>query len=120
MSKKNGVRIVRYAWSPNRAQELARKGGIDGLRDAGRQMLEKGRKIVPLEDGDLANSAFLADDGESLVVIGYDTKYAVRLHENRRYHFAGSGRAKYLEDTVNGNLRLITAAESRRLAAAFR
>ena len=57
---------------------------------------------VPLDQGTLkaSGSVDVADDGSQGTVF-YDTKYAVRQHEELGYRHQRGRKAKYLEDPIN-------------------
>lgn len=64
-------------------------------------LLSESRKQVPLDQGTLLNSGYVdvnADGTEG--VIGYDTPYAVRWHEEHA-NFQRGRKNKYLEDPAN-------------------
>lgn len=71
-------------------------------RDIGEGMLTEANKTVPHDEGTLERSGTAAYD-KDLAAVGYDTPYAIRLHESEagEFSFRGNGRRKWLEQTVN-------------------
>jgi hypothetical protein len=68
--------------------------------DTAEALLTEANRTVPLEEGTLEGSGFVAVDKANLVaVVAYDTPYAVRQHEDTRLRHKGKGRAKWLSRT---------------------
>lgn len=60
------------------------KGLRRGLQKAGLALQRESMKIVPVQTGDLRESAFTRTEGEGFgtrVVVGYTAKYALFVHE---------------------------------------
>lgn len=56
--------------------------GDRGLKDAGLFLQRESQKIVPVQLGNLKNSAFTRRVEPGHVVVGYTANYAVYVHEN--------------------------------------
>lgn len=89
----------RVDWDMGAANRAIDSGSEDGLRDAGEDLRERADALAPVQSGRLVGSAAVAVEG-SEAVIGYDTVYAVRLHEHPEYHFRNGG-GKWLERAQN-------------------
>lgn len=72
------------------------------MLDIGYELMRLSQKEVPHDEGTLQNSGTV----ETLrgdVVVGYNTKYAARLHEHPEYRFQKGRKGKYLEDPIRNN-----------------
>lgn len=79
-----------------------RSQAAKGLADAAEFGLEMSNRTVPVEEATLARSGSTSVDEEKLIaVIAYDTPYARRQHEAVGNRHSGSGRAKWLELTLD-------------------
>lgn len=67
-----------------------------GLRKAAEFVLAESKEHVPYREGILENSGGVDSDDKEATVF-YDTRYAVRLHENPHFNFRGKGRGKWLQ-----------------------
>lgn len=81
-----------------------RDGAKDGLRVEVDGWLQASRALVPVDLGDLRDSGYYTepeDVGSAIESkIGYDTDYALYVHEVKMRHPNG-GQAKYLEAAIN-------------------
>lgn len=79
-----------------------------GLFDIGLELLRLSQKEVPHDVGTLQNSGHIEpgflEGVDDEVIVGYNTVYAARLHENPQYHFKNGRKGKYLEDPLKTNL----------------
>lgn len=62
---------------------------------------------VPHDTGRLQNSGHVEQRGQLAAIIGYNTVYAARLHENPQFHFQKGRKGKYLEDPIKNNFRVL-------------
>jgi hypothetical protein len=96
----------------------ARAGAARGLALAMEHLLTESRKQVPLEEGTLERSGVAVTDAEALLgAVSYDTKYAVRQHEELGWKHDEGRKAKYLEDPLNqegSTMLALVAAQVRR------
>lgn len=80
---------------------------IDGknkaIRNIASEVLRLSQFEVPHNIGTLQNSGFVQDDVDSAIV-GYNTVYAARLHENPQFNFRNGRKGKYLEDPIKNNM----------------
>lgn len=76
------------------------KAGRQGLLVAGEHVLGVSNAQVPLEEGDLARSGGVSQDGDGRTAISYDTPYAVRQHEDLTLRHDAGRNAKFLEKAI--------------------
>lgn len=67
--------------------------------------------LVPHDKGVLQNSASV-EPHTGYVLVGFNTRYAARLHEHPEYNFQKGRQGKYLENPIKWNLSIL-----RRVAA---
>lgn len=58
---------------------------------------------VPKDEGVLEGTG-VSDRDKQGAYIGYNTRYAARLHEHPEYNFQKGRKGKYLEDPIKNNL----------------
>jgi len=73
------------------------------LNDVANEVLRLSSFEVPLDTGRLMNSGSVQESGDEFLV-GYNTVYAARLHENPQYNFQNGRKGKYLEDPIKMNM----------------
>ncbi len=71
--------------------------------EVGDELLRLSQKEVPHDEGTLANTGVSEREGDEQVV-GYNTPYAARLHENPGYTFQKGRKGKYLEQPMKENI----------------
>jgi len=102
---------VEVRWYGDRGK--ARIGAIKGLQLATEMLLEYANRTVPIEEGTLQRSGTASVDDEKLEGgVSYDTKYAVKQHEDTRLRHDPGRRAKWLElslNEINGELKVVIA-----------
>lgn len=77
------------------------KAAGDGLLDGAEHLLEEANRTVPIEEAILERSGTATVDRAALkAAAAYDTKYAVRQHEDTRLRHDEGRRAKWLEATL--------------------
>ena len=69
------------------------------------ELLRLSQLEVPHDEGTLQNSGHTERDGDDALV-GYNTPYAARLHENPQYRFKKGRKGKYLEKPLKMNLNV--------------
>lgn len=74
--------------------------------DIGYEILRLSQFEVPHDVGSLQNSGTVEEFGD-VVVVGYHTPYAARLHEHPEYHFQKGRKGKYLSDPIIRNLKAL-------------
>lgn len=74
--------------------------------DVGYEVLRLGEKEVPHDKGPLQTSGTVEPSKDD-VVVGYNKEYAARLHEHPEYKFQKGRKAKYLEDPIINNIKLL-------------
>jgi len=98
----------------DRGWDAAKQAMLDGAND----IISKSVKECPVDTGTLRRSHTVEetkdDADEYRVALGYNTDYAVKVHENLQATHA-KGKAKYLEDPVNENMNNL----ERRIAKAI-
>lgn len=78
----------------------------EALEDVGEDLLDKSKAIVPIEEFDLRDSGFYRVEDGPLgpeLIVGYDTPYALRQHEELDYRHDPGRQAKYLEEPAITN-----------------
>lgn len=84
-----------------------RNAALDGLNDVGQFVAEQSARIVPFDEGDLADSVAVETgmDGESraYTAVSYNTPYALAQHENTDFKHAPGRTDHYLTKTVEEN-----------------
>ena len=78
----------------------AGRGVAAGLKAGGLFLQRESQLIVPVDLGNLINSAFTRAEGEGVdteVEVGYTAEYAVYVHENLDARHEPGKQAKYLE-----------------------
>lgn len=76
------------------------------LFEAGGELLRQSTQIVPHDKGILQSTGSVypsSDPTEVTVYVGYDTPYALRLHEHPEYRFQKGRQGKYLETPAKQN-----------------
>lgn len=82
----------------------ARTAGARALEDISEDCLREANVTVPIEEGDLARSGTASSDpGTMRAAVGYDTKYAVRQHEDPTLRHNDNRRDHWLERTFEEN-----------------
>jgi len=94
----------------------AKSAALDGIKravnEAAGDILNESGKQVPHDIGTLAGTgnvtpAKIDDKGNFIEAeVGYNTPYALRLHEHPEYKFKKGRKGKYLEDPVKARERL--------------
>ncbi|MFF4989629.1 hypothetical protein ACFY19_20720 [Streptosporangium saharense] len=111
----------RLTWRGDLAKGKGRAGAARGLGKAAAHLLGEAKKVVPLEEGTLADSGVDTVDADSLTAaVSFDGPYAVRQHEELDYQHDAGRQAKYLEEpatTERGTMLDLIAAEIRRSLA---
>lgn len=112
------MKRVKTTMSFTAATAKARAGAARGLGLAMEHLLTESRKQVPLEEGTLERSGAAITDADALRgAVSYDTKYAVRQHEELDWRHDEGRKAKYLEDPLNqegATMLALVAAQTRR------
>lgn len=67
------------------------------------EILRLSQKEVPHDIGSLQNTGHTQQSGADTLV-GYNTRYAARLHEHPEYNFQKNRKGKYLEDPIKNNM----------------
>jgi hypothetical protein len=81
--------------------ETAQWGAI---LDVANEILRLSQFQVPHDTGRLQNSGHVEPKPKDRAIVGYNTVYAARLHENPQYHFKKGRKGKYLEDPIKENM----------------
>lgn len=93
------------------------------IQDIANEVLRLSQKEVPHDTGFLQSTGHKEDTGtdeEPEAIVGYNTVYASRLHENPQYRFQGGRKGKYLEDPIKNNLSVFQNYMNGNLANALR
>ncbi len=73
----------------------------EGLRLAAEHLLGVARQQAPVDEGTLRASAAVTVVSAAKVAISFNTRYAVRQHEETGWRHPKGGKAKYLEDPLH-------------------
>lgn len=106
---------MKLVWKGNQIKAQYREAAALALQDAAEFLKDESNKIAPIDEGTLINSSFVAvDDRNLVVVVAYDTPYAIVQHERTYYRHRNGRQAKYLEQPVRqfGN-RVVQFVRSR-------
>lgn len=79
---------------------------LEGIADAAEFVLEEANRVVPFDEGDLADSGHVvpSQDGTTAIAdVVYDTPYALIQHERTDFKHAPGRRDHYLTDTVSAH-----------------
>lgn len=93
------------------------------IQDIANEVLRLSQMEVPHDTGFLQSTGHKEDTGtdeEPEAIVGYNTVYAARLHENPQYNFQGGRKGKYLEDPIKNNLSVFQHYMNGDLANALR
>jgi len=95
---------VKVDWNGKQVSDAMKKGGLKGLKDAAEFLLDEALRLVPIDDGTLANSGNTSvDEGSMTAAVYFDTPYAVRQHEDLTLSHNNGRQAKYLENPAKEN-----------------
>ncbi len=86
-------------WQGYKAKMALERGGKEGLNEALEYMLDEMNKIVPHDEGTLMRSGTIKQKGLK-GAIGYNTPYAIRLHEHPEYNFRGGREGKWVAKII--------------------
>jgi hypothetical protein len=85
-------------WDGDAAGKKIRAATVRGLGLWSENLLTESNAIVPLDEATLQRSGVASVDDTALsAAVSYDTKYAVRQHEDMTLRHPGGRQAKYLE-----------------------
>lgn len=91
-------------WNSNKARQGVDEGSVSGLIDAAEYLLDQALKLVPIDEGTLANSGNTSvDKNTKTASVYFDTSYAVRVHEDTTIRHKNGRRAKYVETPFKAN-----------------
>jgi len=74
----------------------------EALQEMGDELLRLSSREVPHDVGTLESTGVSQPDGNDQIV-GYNTKYAARLHEHPEFRFQKGRKGKYLEEPLKHN-----------------
>lgn len=95
-----------------KSKKVTAEGMEIGLIRAGLFIQRKSQKVVPVDLGNLKNSAFTRHEGtgfKTAVTVGYTAAYAVFVHEILEARHRPGKIAKYLENPIKWNMNNILA-----------
>lgn len=91
-----------------------------GILDVANEVLRLSQFEVPHDTGRLQNSGHVEPRYMQHAMVGYNTVYAARLHENPQYRFNKGRKGKYLEDPIKNNLDVFKLYYTDKLKEALR
>lgn len=116
-------------WRGALVRAVVHEAGEEGTEEWALSVLEDANTHVPFAEGDLEASGRVTKGqsrfgptgqfGSNEFFVGYDTPYAVKLHEHPEFHFQGKGEGKWLEHAVQRGARRSEAELAPPLRAAF-
>lgn len=93
--------IIEIEWAADQVIATTGDAAVAGLTTSIESLLTIANRTAPLDEGPLTESGTVAIDPYTLeAAMGWDTPYAVRLHENPQYQFQGGRRGKWAELTL--------------------
>lgn len=101
-------------WNANKAKRDVDAGGVEALKDAAEFLLNEALKLVPIDEGTLANSGNTIVDKDTASVY-FDTPYAIRVHEDLTARHKNGRKAKYLETPFKANVNKIQQIIARKI-----
>lgn len=91
-----------------RIESAGRSALERGVKVAGDELLRLAVRVNPHDEGTLQASANVrlssSMDGQPEVLVGYNTKYAAKLHENPQFNFQKGRQGKYLSEPLEKNV----------------
>lgn len=100
------LEILEVNWAGGEVIQTTNEAAASGLSTSIEALLTLANQTAPLDEGPLTMSGTVLVDAEALeAAMGWDTPYAVRLHENPQYSFQGGRRGKWAELTLHENQR---------------
>ncbi|AZO95279.1 hypothetical protein [Halocella sp. SP3-1] len=92
---------MKLKWYGKEVTAAMKKGAAEGLFDGINFMRDEMDKIVPHDEGTLERSGDTKVDNSALkAATGYDTPYAIRLHEHPEYNFQDGREGKWVEKVI--------------------
>lgn len=82
------------------------KAKIKAMEDVANEILRLSSFEVPHDKGLLQSSGGY-EPGDETIIVGYNKKYAARLHEHPEFHFQKGRKGKYLEDPIKRNTKVL-------------
>lgn len=85
------------------------RAALVAVGQAGNLVMEESKREVPVDSGDLRDSATVSVDvvgGMPTAALSYGPWYGVLQHENLHHHHP-AGKAKFLEDPINGSTKVV-------------
>lgn len=87
-------------------QTIMQKAHV-AVNNVATEILRLSQFEVPHDTGRLQNSGHIEQEGNTSAIVGYNTVYAARLHENPQFRFQKGRKGKYLEDPIKNNMRVL-------------
>lgn len=87
------------------------KGVEKGIKKAALLLQRESQKVVPVDTGNLKNSAFTRITGtgfQTKATVGYTAEYAIFVHERTELRHKPGKIAKFLEKPARDNLKRMT------------
>lgn len=85
-----------------RFKQAGLEAGVRALAKIADEILRLSEREVPHDTGALQNSSSRERVGDT-VLVGYNKRYAARLHEHPEFRFRKGRKGKYLEDPIKNN-----------------
>lgn len=91
--------MKKIVWYGRKVKKKARKGAEKGVLEGIHYLRDEMDKKVPHDEGTLERSGDTIAKGLQAAT-GYDTPYAIRLHEHPEYNFQGGREGKWVEKVI--------------------
>ena len=94
-------------WRGDQIRGAVERAAKKGLRQAGEHVLEEANRTIPHQTGHMAGTGRATEFPGLMVIVSYDTPYALKQHEDTRLRHAPGRRAKWLERTLDEQRRAV-------------
>ncbi|CAL9528991.1 hypothetical protein [Streptomyces sp. enrichment culture] len=112
---------ARVRWNGQAADRAARAGALRGARLGAEHLLGVSRDRVPIEEGTLERSGTVTvDEATGTAAVSYDTRYAIRQHEDMTLQHDAGRTAKFLEGPLDEEADVIQAIIAAQIRRALR
>ena len=93
--------MSKLKWYGKKVTSTMRKAAVQGLDEGINFLRDEMDKIVPHDEGTLERSGDTKVNKSNLkAATGYDTPYAIRLHEHPEYNFQNGREGKWVEKVI--------------------
>lgn len=100
--------ITSFKWFGNEVNKDIVKATQLAILESANDLAQRSSDEAPIKDGDLRGNVAIDDSNLEtgfFVEVGYNLVYAMIQHERLDFSHPQGGKAKYLEDPFNANIR---------------